>query len=391
MMNGMIKERSKNMRILHTADWHLGKIVNEFSMLDLQKEYLEQMLQQVKEHEVDALIMAGDLYDRALPPKEAVALANDVFTELTQTLEVPVFVIAGNHDSNERIEYGSQLFAHTQLFIEGTTKPKIRKVHLEGVNFYLLPYDDHRHIKQVLNKETITHPEDALREQLATIEEDWNADEVNILLFHGFVIHTSAEEVEESDSERPLSIGTVEYIPAEVIEHFDYVALGHLHKAQRVKSEHIRYSGSPVKYSKSEANHRKQNLLIDISKGNLEVTPLAITPSKDLRVIRGRFEDIVKNTSKDYVFFELEDETYVLDAMNKLRQRFPNAMGLEYLNHKIHNTLETHHTKENIQSDNLDDLFGEFYEQNIGMPLNEKQVEAVVETLDRVTTKEENQ
>ena len=391
MMNGMIKERSKNMRILHTADWHLGKIVNEFSMLDLQKEYLEQMLQQVKEHEVDALIMAGDLYDRALPPKEAVALANDVFTELTQTLEVPVFVIAGNHDSNERIEYGSQLFAHTQLFIEGTTKPKIRKVHLEGVNFYLLPYDDHRHIKQVLNKETITHPEDALREQLATIEEDWNADEVNILLFHGFVIHTSAEEVEESDSERPLSIGTVEYIPAEVIERFDYVALGHLHKAQRVKSEHIRYSGSPIKYSKSEANHRKQNLLIDISKGNLEVTPLAITPSKDLRVIRGRFEDIVKNTSKDYVFFELEDETYVLDAMNKLRQRFPNAMGLEYLNHKIHNTLETHHTKENIQSDNLDDLFGEFYEQNIGMPLNEKQVKAVVETLDRVTTKEENQ
>lgn len=292
MMNGMIKERSKNMRILHTADWHLGKIVNEFSMLDLQKEYLEQMLQQVKEHEVDALIMAGDLYDRALPPKEAVALANDVFTELTQTLEVPVFVIAGNHDSNERIEYGSQLFAHTQLFIEGTTKPKIRKVHLEGVNFYLLPYDDHRHIKQVLNKETITHPEDALREQLATIEEDWNAEEVNVLLFHGFVIHTSAEEVEESDSERPLSIGTVEYIPAEVIEHFDYVALGHLHKAQRVKSEHIRYSGSPVKYSKSEANHRKQNLLIDISKGNLEVTPLAITPSKDLRVIRGRFEDL---------------------------------------------------------------------------------------------------
>ena len=127
------------------------------------------------------------------------------------------------------------------MFIEGTTKPKIRKVHLEGVNFYLLPYDDHRHIKQVLNKETITHPEDALREQLATIEEDWNADEVNILLFHGFVIHTSAEEVEESDSERPLSIGTVEYIPAEVIEHFDYVALGHLHKAQRVKSEHIRF------------------------------------------------------------------------------------------------------------------------------------------------------
>lgn len=380
------------MRILHTADWHLGKIVNEFSMLGLQEEYLDTLIELVKEHEVDALIMAGDLYDRAIPPKEAVSLANRVFTELTQKVGIPIFVIAGNHDSNERVEYGSELLAGSRLFIEGTTKEQIRKVTLDDVNFYLLPYDDFRNIRQVLGQEDIRHPEDALRAQLATIEEGWNEDEVNILLYHGFVIHTSADEIpEESDSERPLSIGTVEYVPAEVVEHFDYVALGHLHKAQQVKGEHIRYSGSPIKYSKSEANHRKQNILVDISKEGVQMTSLEIKPSKDLRVIRGLFEDILESPSTDYIFFELEDTTYVLDAMNKLRKLYPNAMGLEYINHKMHHTLETHHSKEHVQTKRLEDIFGDFYDQHIGMPLNEQQEEAVNETFEKVTSREENQ
>ena len=388
----MKKNGAGKLRILHTADWHLGKIVNEFSMLDLQEEYLDTLIELVKEHEVDALIMAGDLYDRAIPPKEAVTLANRVFTELTQKVGIPIFVIAGNHDSNERVEYGAELLAGSRLYIEGTTKEQIRKVMLDGVNFYLLPYDDFRNIRQVLGQEDIRHPEDALRAQLKTIEADWNADEVNILLYHGFVIHTSADEIpEESDSERPLSIGTVEYVPAEVVEHFDYVALGHLHKAQQVKSEHIRYSGSPIKYSKSEANHRKQNILIDISKEGTKITSLEMKPSKDLRVIRGLFDDILESSSTDFIFFELEDTTYVLDAMNKLRKLYPNAMGLEYINHKVHQTLEVHHSKEHVQTQRLDDIFGDFYDQHIGMPLNHQQEEAVNETFEKVKSREENQ
>lgn len=388
----MKKNGAESMRILHTADWHLGKIVNEFSMLDLQEEYLDNLIEIVQEHEVDALIMAGDLYDRAIPPKEAVALANRVFTDLTQKVGIPIFVIAGNHDSNERVEYGSELLAGSRLYIEGTTKEQIRKVSLDGVNFYLLPYDDFRNIRQVLDQEDIRHPEDALRAQLKTMEADWNEEEINILLYHGFVIHTSADEIpEESDSERPLSIGTVEYVPAEVVEHFDYVALGHLHKAQQVKSKHIRYSGSPLKYSKSEANHRKQNILIDISKESLEITSLEMKPSKDLRVIRGLFDDILKSSSKDFIFFELEDTMYVLDAMNKLRKLYPNAMGLEYINHKVHQTLEVHHSKEHMQTKKLDDIFSDFYNHHIGMPLNEQQEEAVNETFVKVIAREENQ
>lgn len=379
------------MRILHTADWHLGKIVNEFSMLPLQKEYLTQLIQQVKDLKVDALIMAGDLYDRSIPPKEAVSLANWVFTELTQKIGIPIFVIAGNHDSNERVEYGAELLSGSQLFIEGTTKNTIRKVALDGYNFYLCPFDDHRVIREVLQDETIKNPEDALRAQLARLEDEWSADEVNILLYHGFLVNLQTdEELEESDSERPLTIGTAEYIPVDVVEQFDYVALGHLHKAQKVKSDHIRYSGSPLKYSKSEANYKKQNLLLEWTEGDLEIESLPIKLSKDLRVIRGKFADIMQDTSDDYVFFELEDTEYVLDAMNRLRNNYPFAMALEYTHSKEREKLTLSPTKENIQEKPLDLLFNDFYETNVGMPLNEEQKEVVIATLEEVKEMEDD-
>lgn len=378
------------MRILHTADWHLGKIVNEFSMLDLQEEYLEQLIEDIKELDIDALIMAGDLYDRAVPPKEAVSLANKTFTKITQELKIPMLIIAGNHDSNERVEYGSELLSTGNLFIEGTTKEVIRKVTIKNTNFYLLPYDDHRNVRGVLENDSIRTPEDALKAQLEVISEGWNEEEVNVLLYHGFVVNTaSGEELEESDSERPLSIGTVEFVPVDLVEQFDYVALGHLHKAQRVKSDHVRYSGSPLKYSKSEANHRKQNLLVEVSKSGVKVEPVEVRVSKDLRVVRGMFEEILEGESEDYIFFELEDASYVIDAMNKIRRGYPNAMGLEYVNHKVHESLEHFDSKEQIQSDRLDDLFGRFYENHVGMPLNDEQTEVVTETLDQLEKEED--
>lgn len=378
------------MRILHTADWHLGKVVNEFSMLDMQREYLEKLLKKVEELDVELLIMAGDLYDRAIPPKEAVSLANEVFTKLTQELKIPVLVIAGNHDSNERLEYGSALLSASKLYIEGTTKRKIRKVEIDNTHFYLIPYDDHRNIRQVYDVESIKTPEDALRLQLKSIEKDWDSDAVNILLYHGFIINMKSEaEPEESDSERPLSIGTVDFVPHELVADFDYVALGHLHKAQRVATDRIRYSGSPLKYSKSEANHNKQNLVIDITKESFEIEALKIPLSKDLRIIRGEFGKIIEEQSTDYVFFELEDKSYIVDAMNKLRQNYPYTMGLEYVNQKEHEQLDLHHSKEKIQRTNSKELFSDFYQQNTGMPLNEEQKEIVVKSLEEVNQKED--
>lgn len=373
------------MRILHTADWHLGKIVNEFSMLTLQEAYLNDLIEQVKDLEVDALMMAGDLYDRAIPPKEAVSLANWAFTELTQQVGIPVFVIAGNHDSNERVEYGADLLAGSQLFIEGTTKDTIRKVTIDDVNFYLIPYADHRVIREKLADETIKNPEDALSAQLETIQDEWSADEVNILMYHGFLVNDQMDEdLEESDSERPLSIGTAEYVSADLVDAFDYVALGHLHKAQKVKSDHIRYSGSPLKYSKSEADHKKQNLLIDLTKDSLEIEPLPIEPSKDLKVIRGFFSEIMEDTSEDFVFFELEDTNFVLDAMNRLRNNYPYAMGLEYIHSREKEKHAIFHSRKKLEKKSLDELFGDFYRHNIGMPLSVAQQTAVKQTLEEI-------
>lgn len=377
------------MRILHTADWHLGKIVNEFSMLDLQREYLKKLVKKVDELKVDVLIMAGDLYDRAIPPKEAVSLANEVFTKLTQELDVPVLVIAGNHDSNERIEYGASLLSASQLYIEGTTKEQVRKVKIQNTNFYLIPYDDYRNIRQILDVDHIKTPEDALRLQLDEIKKDWDSEAVNILLYHGFIINIKSDaDLEESESERPLSVGTIDFVSHELVEDFDYVALGHLHKSQKVSTERIRYSGSPLKYSKSEANYRKQNLIVDITKDYLEITPLEIPLSKDLRIIRGMFEEIKKKQSSDYIFFELEDSSYIIDAMNKLRKNYPYAMGLEYINHKEHVQHNLHHSKEKIKETSLKELFSDFYKQNIGLPLNEKQKEAVLRSLEEAQKKE---
>lgn len=161
------------MRLLHTADWHIGKIVNEFSMLEDQEYFLDQMIKKLKTIELDALIMAGDLYDRSMPSKEAVSLANKVLTRLIQEVNVPVLVIAGNHDSSERVEYGADLLATNRLYIEGTVKEVTRKVTIKGVNFYLLPFADYAYTRELLQVETIKSLEDATRVQIETIKKRW--------------------------------------------------------------------------------------------------------------------------------------------------------------------------------------------------------------------------
>ena len=284
------------MRILHTADWHIGKIVNEFSMIEDQAYFFEQLIKQVKELKVDVLIMAGDLYDRAIPPREAVTLANNILTRLTQEVGIPVLAIAGNHDSNERIEYGAELMAASQLYIEGTVKEHVRKVTIEAVDFYLLPFSDHIQIRKLFPDEIIQTIEDATRIQIETIKKEMDKNKVNILIMHGYVIPgDSAESVETSESERPLTIGTAEYIRSDLFSDFNYVALGHLHKAQRVGSENIRYSGSPLKYSKSEANHKKQSLLVTVEGKEISVEPIRIEPLRDVQVLKGTFEELIKH------------------------------------------------------------------------------------------------
>lgn len=360
------------MRILHTADWHIGKIVNEFSMLEDQAEVLHRLVDEVKELDVDVLIMAGDLYDRAIPPKEAVILATEIFTRLIREAGIPVLAIAGNHDSNERLEYGAELLSTSHLYIEGTLKKDIRKVTVKGANFYLLPFADHVAIRKLLGNDEIKDLQDATRVQIESIKKKMNPDELNILIAHGYVVNGGKESVEDSDSERPLSIGTAEYVDVNLFDAFDYVALGHLHKAQKVKSDRVRYSGSPVKYSKSEARHKKQHLLVDLEKDTIDVQTILTNPKRDLRVIRGLFDELMQDESEDYIFFELEDKGYVMDAMHQLRRRYPYAMGLEYLSKKDRQSKETTRTHQLADKKDVLELFNDFYENFKDEPLDDE-------------------
>lgn len=377
------------MRFLHTADWHIGKIVNEFSMLEDQKYVLHQLVDQIKESEVDALIMAGDLYDRAIPPKEAVVLATELFTRLIKEAGIPVLVIAGNHDSNERLEYGAELLATSELHIEGTLKKVVRKVTIKGVHFYLLPFSDHVTIRTVLEDETIKDLQDATRKQVEGIIQEMNPEEINVLIAHGYVVNGGKESIEESESERPLSIGTAEYVDVDLFDAFDYVALGHLHKAQKVKHDKVRYSGSPLKYSKSEVRHKKQHLLVDLEKDQLAVSFLEVEPLRDMRTLRGNFLELMQGESEDYIFFELEDKNYVMDAMNLLRRRYPYAMGLEYISQKESKRADTLDKQESIEKKNIVELFEEFYSEYKQMPLDDKLRTVMNQVWDDVR-KEEN-
>lgn len=359
------------MKLLHTADWHLGKIVNEFSMLDDQRYFLETLIEKIKLLELDLIIIAGDLYDRSLPSKEAVALADDILTRLIKEVKVPVFVIAGNHDSNERIEYGSQLFTQNGLYMEGTVKPITNKVTINGVNFYLVPFADPAQVREIVGNPDIRTMEDISHHQINAIKETLNPDELNVYIGHGYVINGQPQSIEASDSERPLTIGTAEYVPVELFECFDYVALGHIHKPQKIKYEHIRYSGSILKYSKSEVFHKKQMSIVDLEKGRVSVSPLYIEAKRDMRVIRGYFDDIISGQSDDYIFFELEDNQLISDTMNRLRQRYPYAMGLEYLHQRDNNHSKLSHTQDDLKQLTYPELFEAFYEEHTETNLTE--------------------
>ncbi|QTJ52652.1 exonuclease SbcCD subunit D [Dolosigranulum pigrum] len=379
------------MRFLHTADWHIGKIVHEQSMLADQAYILEQLIEQVEEYEVDAVLMAGDLYDRSLPPKEAVSLVNQTLSRLINELEVPVFIIAGNHDSNERIEYLSGVAEAKQLYMEGTLKAYTRKVSLKEADIYMMPYADHVLIRQALDQPEIRTIEEAVAAQVEQItsSDEFDRSRINMVMFHGYVISGSRTSLEESDSERPLSIGTAEWIDQSIFDAFDYVALGHLHKGQKVGSNRIRYSGSPLKYSKSEATHQKKSFIIDIDHDSLEVTPVPLIPKRDMRIVRGAFDDLMQQDwSDDYIFIELTDDMFIQDAMSRLRGQFPQILGLEYVNLRADQSTYQTARSQDLKRQSIESLFSDFFEQYTEHTLDEPRREVVREIV-RLVEQEE--
>ncbi|WP_028511194.1 exonuclease SbcCD subunit D [Ruminococcus sp. NK3A76] len=312
------------MRFIHIADLHLGKKLKEFSLIDDQRAVLCQVTEAVKKHKPDAVFIAGDVYDRMIPPAEAVALFDEFLSSLAE-LDVQVFVISGNHDSPERLAFGSALMDRSGVHISPVYDGRLSKHTVTDefgeVDVYMLPFVRPATVRHFFEDTKIENYTDAVRAAIRAADIDFE-NRRNVLISHQFVTGgvTCDSEV--------LSVGGLENVDGSVYEGFDYVALGHLHGLQSVGSDRISYSGTPLKYSLSEQKHKKRMIVGEIgADGELTLKYEEFSPIRDLREIENEFDEIIKNPSEDYVHIILTDELRVPQAGSKLRVYFPNLIS----------------------------------------------------------------
>lgn len=385
------------MKIFHTADWHIGKLVHQVHLTTDQKYILKKFVDLIKEEQPDVIIIAGDLYDRSVPPVEAVELLDDIFTEILIDLNIPILAIAGNHDSPDRVGFGSQVMRNRGLHIVSKFNEKIEPIVLHDnhgpVNFYLLPYADPAIIRDLLNTEEIKSHDDAMRLVINRIKENLNTKERNILVTHAYVLGN--DESLKSESERPLSIGGSEYVDVSYFEEFHYTALGHLHGPQKISSEKVRYAGSLMKYSFSETNQHKSITIVEMDcDGNIEVYQRSLEPIRDMRKIKGKLEDLLnpetyRDTAiDDYIMVILEDEGEIIDPIGKLRAVYPNVLRVEResYNREIDNQ-KTSAGQDHNQKSKLE-LFRDFYSSVVGKDFNEEKAIVLMEILREVDKEE---
>ena len=371
-------------RLLHTSDWHLGRQLHGVSLLEDQRHVLDQIVEAVSTHDVDAVIIAGDVYDRAVPPGEAVTLLGHTLAVLCRDLGKQVVLISGNHDSAERLGFAADLMGSSGLHIVSEISSTPQPVTLRSgdtlVDVFGLPYAGPLAVRDALKVEVSDH-EQAMRVLLEGVERQRKSDRATIIAGHCFV-----DGGEESDSERPLSIGGADRIPASLFAHFDYVALGHLHRPQRVREPHIRYSGSILKYSFSEVAHTKSVTLVDIDgPGSAQAQMLPLTPRREVRVIEGALETLLQDgradpCADDYVLARLTDRQALLDVMGKLRDVYPNVLQMQYVGIREMD-LASGASQERLRKSHLA-LFEEFFEAIEDEPLSDAQRACLTSVLD---------
>lgn len=357
------------MKIFHTADWHLGKLVQGVSMTEDQRYVLRQFVQAIEEEKPDVVIVAGDLFDRAVAPVEAVNLLNEVLANIVLKTKTPVLCIAGNHDSPGRVEFGSQLMRASGLHMVGhltaNLKPVVLRDDFGEVHFHLVPFAEPSQVKHMLQDDTIQTHQDAMKKLTEYLGETLSPTARHVFIGHAFVTKYGQQEKNTSDSERPLAIGGSECVDAAVFEKFHYVALGHLHQAHFVLNERIQYAGSPLKYSMSEHQHQKGYLEVMLDgDGQVTIEKKLLKPRRDLRVVEGKMEVLLKlPVCEDYVFIRLTDEHPVLSAMERIRTVFPNVLHIGRVIER--NSYEQSSIVERGAMDDLT-LFKAFYNEITG-------------------------
>jgi exonuclease SbcD len=370
------------MRFLHLADLHIGKRVNGFSMIEDQKFVFEQVYNVIENEKIDGIIMAGDIYDKPVPSAEAVKLFDEMLTRLV-SINLPIFVISGNHDSAERIGFGSDILSAAKVYMSRVYNGNLQKIELEDdygkINVYLLPFIKPATVKNIYKEAEIKDYDDALEYVLS--QEKIDETKRNVIVSHQFVTGAMRSESEE------VSVGGLDNVSVENYEAFDYVALGHIHRAQQMGRESARYAGTLLKYSFSEEKHNKSMTIVDLKeKGNIEIKEIPVKPLHDLKTIKGKFskitsEEFYKELKKeDYYRAVLTDEDDILNAIGKLKSIYPNLMSMEYDNtrtrsYSVVDNVETGEAKSPL------DYFEEFFEKQNGRKMSEKQRNYLLEIL----------
>lgn len=377
------------MKFIHTSDWHIGRQLHNQSLLDDQRHVLSQIVSLAKTHEVDALIVAGDIYDRSVPPANAVALLDEVLNELI-ALGIKVIMIAGNHDGHERLGFAARQMQSSGLHIVGPLTAEISPIHLGSASgdavFYPLPYAEPATVRLQLDCQVSTH-EEAMAELLAQVHQDDSQGLPKVVIAHCFLDGGS-----ESESERPLSIGGADKISPKLFEGFDYTALGHLHGPQYKGTEQIRYSGSILKYSFSEQHQNKSVTLVELAQGETSISLLPLEPLRDVRILEGALDELLAQGVKDpgredYLMVRLLDKHAILDAMGKLRNVYPNVLHLERTGLMAANE-QLAIASDHIKKGELE-MFKDFFTQVSGEPMSEAQLELITQTLDELHKGEE--
>ena len=364
------------MRFLHLSDLHLGKRVNEFSMLEDQAYILKEILNIIDEQKVEAVLIVGDIYDKVIPSAEAVRLLDDFLTRIAAR-ELPVFLISGNHDSAERVAFGSRLMSSRQIYLSPVFESDVEPITVSDrygeINIYMLPFVKPSLVKRVYPEEEIITYQDAVNAAVQHMQID--TDKRNVLLAHQFVTGAARCDSEE------LSVGGLDDVDASIFDGFDYVALGHLHGPQKIGKETVRYSGTPLKYSFSEANQKKAAVIVDVEeKGKINIQQIPLVPKHDMREIRGTYMEVTAldfykdMKTDDYLHITLTDEEDIPDAIGKLRTIYPNIMKLSYDNLRTRAAVTVRGTAE-VEEKSPMELLKEFYELQNNQPMTDEQEE----------------
>lgn len=373
------------MKILHLSDLHFGKRLNNFSLLEDQYHINQQIFKLAEDTHIEAVIIAGDVFDKQIPSAGAIQLFDD-FLNFWAELNLPVFIISGNHDSAERLSFGANIFSSSNIYISPVYNGQITPITLNDaygkINFYLLPFIKPATVRPFFPDEKINSYTETVQTVLKKLP--LNKNERNILIAHQFVTGAVLSDSEE------IVIGGLDNIDAHIFNSFDYVALGHIHTPQTILRDTIRYCGTLLKYSFSEANQQKSATIVNIkTKGQIDIDTYPVKPLHDMRKIKGTYAELtsrqtyINTDTNDYILATLTDEEDIPDAVNRLRSIYPNIMQLNYDNTRTRTsrnieTIDTNTAKAPLE------LFNEFYKLQNNQPLNEIQSQIIQDLISAI-------